>query len=185
MTKKTPTNNQTKIQDRKVIKDLEFELTDAELLAKSDRAANASRQVAEVNTEFKSVKDDFTAKLRTLNASVRTDLEAVRTKREVRTVDCIERFDYDNRKVSVIFNKKVMQTREMRGDEFQTFMDLEKARNANAPSKSKKVVGIDSFKEKQTKKNISDDKKLLAEKSHLHSKTIEKDMRNTPSALNA
>lgn len=173
----------TKIQDRKVIKDLEFELTDAELLAKSDRAANLARQTSEVQAEFKQVKDDFAAKLRSLNANMRVDLEAVRTKRETRTVDCIERFDYDNRKVSTIFGKKVMEERAMRGDEFQTFMDLEKARNANTPSKSKKVVGIDSFKGKD--KKISDDKKLLAEKSHLHAKSIDKDMRNTTSALNA
>lgn len=180
---KTATN--TKIQDRKVIRDLEFELTDQELLATSDRAANCARQSAEVTTEFKSVKDDFSAKLRTLNANLRVDLEKVRTKRETRTVDCIERFNYDTREVVTIYGKKVMEKRAMRGDEFQTFMDLENRKKK--ATTSKKVVGIDKFEGKagKGKKTISDDKKLLAEKSHLHAKTIERDMRNTSSALNA
>lgn len=168
--------SQTKIQDRKVIKDLEFELTDTELLAKSDRAANLSRQLSEVQAEFKQVKDDYAAKLRSINANMRVDLEAVRTKRETRTVDCIERFDYDNRKVTTIFGRKVMEERAMRGDEFQTFMDLEKARSAQTAPKSKKVVSID--------KRI-DDKKLLAEKAHLAAKRIDGEMRNTVSALNS
>ena len=177
----------TKIQDRKVIRDLEFELTDTELLSTSDRAANCSRQVDEVNREFKHVKDDFSAKLKTLNANLRDDLNKVRTKRETRTVDCIERFNYDTREVVTIYGKKVMEKRAMRGDEFQTFMDLENQKKK--PKASKKVTGIDSFKEKQVakgkKKTVSDDKKLLAEKSALHAKSIDREMRNTTSALNA
>lgn len=157
------------IQDRKVIKPVMFELTDKELIGKGERLASLQIQEGEVLKEFDNVKKNYQARIKALSTEKTMIIEVIGEKKEERTVDCVERFDYENQKVITLIGKKVIEERKMTGNEFQTFMNLQ----VKKTKPSKKV------------KSISDAQSKKKEEEHLKVKKISREMSNTTSALNA
>lgn len=157
------------IQDRKVVKPVMFDLTDKELIAKGERLATLQIQEDEVSKEFDNVKKNYQARLKSLSTEKTMTIAVIGEKKEERTVDCVERFDYENQKVITLIGKKVLEERKMTGNEFQTFMNLQ----VKKAKTSKKV------------KPISDAQAKKKEEEHMKVKRISREMSNTTSALNA
>lgn len=157
------------IQDRKVLKPVMFDLSDKELIGKGERLASLQIQEGDLLKEFDNVKKNYQARLKALSTEKTMTIEVIGEKKEERTVDCVERFDYENQKVITLIGKKVLEERKMTGNEFQTFMNLQ----VKKAKPSKKV------------KPISDAQAKKKEQEHHKVKNITREMTNTKSALNA
>jgi hypothetical protein len=102
-------------------RDLECELSDSDLLTKLDELTTKLTEKDAVEQELKEVSAGYKGRIKTLDREIHSLTRTITSKRELREVECRERFNFDAKKVEVIRvdTFEVVETRTMTVRELQ------------------------------------------------------------------
>ncbi len=100
-------------------KELEFTLTEGETAKMGKKTATLGGEILDLENRFQSVKKDWKARIEGKKADFQRLLTTILSGKEVRTVDCEERRDYNDFSISYWVNEKMVETRPMTHEERQ------------------------------------------------------------------
>ncbi len=103
----------------KVSKEFEFTITDSEKSAIADKGAALYANIENTKINFKELKNEWSAKIKTLEAQHAETQHAITAGVEKRVVECILEKDYDTKEIRFHFEGKVLESRTMTIDEMQ------------------------------------------------------------------
>lgn len=107
-------------------REVTFKLTDDELLAKGQEAAEISRQKDEVELEFAAVKADFRERIEDKDKALSEALKVIREKSETRVADVVDFFDYEHGGVETYVGDRLICDRTLTAEERQMGLDFRK-----------------------------------------------------------
>lgn len=110
-------------KERKVIKDFYFELTEKDRVEKSNQLGELFHEKSELTTELEVTKNRINPQVKDLDGRISHVLGLFDVGRELRTVECMEKFDYATDKVEYIFEGEVMDSRAMNDADRQLEFD--------------------------------------------------------------
>lgn len=100
-------------------REVTIKLTDDELLAKGQEAAEVSRQKDEIEAEFAKVKAEFRERIEDKAAALSKALAVIRDKAETRVEDVIDVFDYEHGGVETYLGERLIADRILTAEERQ------------------------------------------------------------------
>lgn len=127
------------IEEREIKnKELRFPLTHEDVERKAREAAAISSDLTAHRIESKKIRTELSGKEAGLENGLARTLNIISEGHEVRSVDCIERRNFDENKVEYLFEGKVIEDRPMTGSERQREMFDEVS---SAPDHRKAAAG--------------------------------------------
>lgn len=129
------------MEKKEVNKDFWFDLTTKELQEMSRTAGNLDSEIQKDEEAFAQVRKEWKVRIGEKKTELRKMLAALRTQREIRTVDAIEVKDFDKKEVFWLYEGKEIERREMTAEESQMAINLEKRREAAKKAEEEKTNG--------------------------------------------
>lgn len=103
----------------KLMRDVKFKLTDAEIIMRAKDAAELRAQRAKIEEEFDRVKASFKSKIKDAESRIALALYAVGSGEELRHVEVTQTFDYDGAMVIQTYEGTEVERRKMTPEESQ------------------------------------------------------------------
>jgi hypothetical protein len=110
------------IEEKKIKRELPFELTTGDYAKKCKEAATLSAEVGEMKKTFADLKAEWKGKIEVRQSELNQLLRAVKEGKENRLVDCLERKDFTKFVVEYVYAGKVLLTRPL--DKWETQQNL-------------------------------------------------------------
>jgi hypothetical protein len=137
-----------------VSKTFEFALTQEESDNLGKKAASISMNILATELNFKEVKADWNAKIKTMKAERDTLSKAITDGKEERTVDAVLVKDYTAKEIKFYFDGAVIEARTMTTEESQ--MELEEHLKKQSRGKKQKLQLVKNTNGNEAESEIGD-----------------------------
>jgi hypothetical protein len=115
----------SEVTEKTVTKEIEVRLTHVEIAEKAKLAGDLKLEIAELEKEFKKVKDEHKTQVDDLSERREKLLDVAHAGRERRTESVKERFLFNACEVQTVYNNEVVETRAMTSDELNSYQNPE------------------------------------------------------------
>lgn len=139
----TPEPPSDNFKDSPVTREFEIPLTKPELAELATVAGGLQSEISNLKKSFSVVQKQHRADVSGLEEKLEKILTDCDNGRSTRTVDVIERKDYNRRLVQYIYDDRVIQERALEESEMQETMFSKPSDHAPAPDKDPDQVSID------------------------------------------
>jgi hypothetical protein len=115
-------------EKRKAIREIEFELSQGELVRRAQEAADLRLAAVSIEEEFGRIKSTYKGRIEEKKNQLSQLLDVVRAGSERRVVEVIDLFDYEHAVVEAYYEDKVVERRVMTAEERQLGLGFEHVR---------------------------------------------------------
>lgn len=108
---------------RKLMKEIDFTLTEPQLIAKAKAAAEREDTLLELTKELKGIKESYKERMDVVKEDLHLLLNSIHEGKETRVIECLEIRNFAENWVRYLFEGEVVLERALSGEERQLEME--------------------------------------------------------------